>query len=366
MGKAAGQLLKVEIEELFEHFYPWIDEQVQAYAKDIPKPIVDIIADAGVEAGLELEIALTAKYTPEHFLEEMRGLAAGSGISYNRIYSLNMFPELIKASCTILGAWGDATSDGGLRMLRALDWGVDNPMRFAPITYVYHPEEGAANGHPFLNQGFPGFIGALTAYSPQAAVCEKVWIHSNETFLEGKVGIPWHFLLRDIAQFDTSVAQATSRLQGAKRTCSIFVGVGSNTEKEARIYEYKDTSVHEFTWDTPFPGYEPSPPQHPLMKDLVYVDKHTQPSGHPCTASLLEEVHGNITASSFLNDFVSWVETGDLMLAVYDFANNVVDVAVASQNPEATPILPAYARQAIRYDMAKLFAEPKPSSQTPL
>ncbi|KNC48210.1 uncharacterized protein AMSG_04439 [Thecamonas trahens ATCC 50062] len=358
MGVAAGTLLKQEIINLYDEFLPWVEEQALAYAKHLPRSLVDIITDIGIEAGLEMEVLLTEKYTPKHFVEEMKGIADGAGLTYNKVHRYSMFPELIKAACTIIAGWGNATKDGSLTQVRALDWGVDNPMRYAPITFVYHPEAG--QGNAFMTQGFPGFVGAITGYSTETAICEKVWIHSNETILQGRPGYPWHFLLRDILQFDSTIAEATARMQAAKRTASIFVGVGSRVDGQGRIFEYSYDQLNEFDWNTPFPGYAPTPAEHPAMTDLVYVDKHSQPSSHPCTASLLDAIHGDITPEAIEQDFVSWVETGDMMIAVYDFGTNSVDVSVASQDPEANPILKAYERQFIRYDMAALFAEPRP------
>ena len=44
--------------------------------------------------------------------------------------------------------------------------------------------------------------------------------------MQSRFGTPWNFVLRDILQFDHNNAEAIARVQKAKRTCSIFVGVG--------------------------------------------------------------------------------------------------------------------------------------------
>ena len=77
-------------------------------------------------AALDLTAELTAPYTPKHFfearaaprvkhasltsLQEIQGLADAldGAVSYKTILELQMFPELIKASCTMIGAWGPA------------------------------------------------------------------------------------------------------------------------------------------------------------------------------------------------------------------------------------------------------------------
>jgi len=53
----------------------------------------------------------------------MRGIADGYRMkAYKDIRRLNMFPELTQAACTVLGAWGPATTDQKLIHLRGLDW----------------------------------------------------------------------------------------------------------------------------------------------------------------------------------------------------------------------------------------------------
>merc|ERR1711916_175556 len=99
-----------------------------------------------------------------------------------------------------------------------------------PVILVYHPE--ASNGHPFLTATWAGLLGALTgASSAPVAVCEKVY----DAFKGKKErwGTPWTFVLRDILQYDKTVAEAQQRLEQAHRTCSIYVGVGSTYQGNA-------------------------------------------------------------------------------------------------------------------------------------
>lgn len=72
-----------------------------------------------------------------------------------------MVPELIKAACSIVGAWSNSTVDNKLLTLRALDWSSDAPINKYPTVIVYHStEEGS---HPFSNIGYAGFIGSISA-----------------------------------------------------------------------------------------------------------------------------------------------------------------------------------------------------------
>lgn len=41
----------------------------------------------------------------------MQGLADGSGLDFTLIRDWNMFPELIKAHCSIVGTWDPSTTN---------------------------------------------------------------------------------------------------------------------------------------------------------------------------------------------------------------------------------------------------------------
>lgn len=72
-----------------------------------------------------------------------------------------MFPELIKAHCSIVGAWSNATTDHKLLTLRALDWEENAPLSKNPTVIVYHSTE--EESFPFANIGYAGLIGSITA-----------------------------------------------------------------------------------------------------------------------------------------------------------------------------------------------------------
>jgi hypothetical protein len=79
------------------------------------------------------------------------------------IRRINLFPELIRAACTVVGAWGKATSDGKVIQLRALDWDSKAPITKYPTAIVYHSTEPGSQ--VFANIGFAGLIGTLSAQS---------------------------------------------------------------------------------------------------------------------------------------------------------------------------------------------------------
>lgn len=167
----------------------------------------------GLDAVLEATYLATKEYTPPYFYDELQGLADGSGLEYMQLVRIHMFPELIKASCSMFGAWGAAVANttGNFYQLRALDWSTDGPFQQFPTVIVYHPSN---NGHDFSILTWSGFIGGLTGYSSAPfGISQKVWLHYNGS--SSRIGIPFYFLLRDILQFDKDVDDALSRIASA-------------------------------------------------------------------------------------------------------------------------------------------------------
>ncbi len=247
MGVAHGKLMAKELKE----FLPL----VSAYMKDalpadqIPPIFKAAFAKGGVAACLDAVFNLTAPFIPPYFLEEQRGLAAGSGLDELEFRRLSMMGELTKMGCTMLGAWGPATAKGptkgGLLQLRALDWDTDGPFQAFPLLLVRHPSN-PEEGHAYASVSYPGMVrtttvdsafantamlsrtcsvqvGSITGYSvADVAISEKVWLHYTGT--STYAGTPTTFVLREILQFANTLADAKSRVTEAARTNSIFVG----------------------------------------------------------------------------------------------------------------------------------------------
>lgn len=348
MGFAHGELFRSDILQFYAEFQDYVDQMIAPYVKDLPQDVQEVIEKYGSMAALEFTAALTKPYTPQRFVDEMKGLADAINMSYDEVVRVQMFPELIKASCSMIGAWGSALANPAnqLLQLRALDFGIDGPFVKHPAIIVYHPTEG----HSFVSVTWTGFIGSVTAFSGMMGVSEKVWIHYNLT--ASRAGIPFHFLLRDIGQFDTCLDDTINRLNNAKRTCSIFAGFGANHSKEFRVafYGHEEVLVYD---DFNYPSYA----AHPKLQGLVYVDKHTQPSDDPCMGGLMQRYHGSFTPELIIRSVVGPMGSGDMHAAVYDFNNQVVYVSIAGSppgQPSSTTIVPAYARPWFRFDAAAL------------
>lgn len=348
-GYAHGELMKEEITEMYSTMLGWIYGQIDAHIQSLPAWLRNVIEKDGVEAALEVTYWLTKPYIPQHFLDEVSGIANATGLDHDYVMRIQLFPSLIQAACSMMGAWGEGIAGvgGSLYQLRALDWGGSGcPMTNYPAVIVSHPTD---SGHAFTTVGWVGWIGALTGYSSaDVAICEKVWIHYKGS--KPRNGQPWHFRLRDILQFDETVEQGLARLNEPHRTCSIFVGLGStNPAPGFTAVEYSNDIVHAFN-DSDFPL------PHPAFKDVVYVDKHTQPSGDPCMPALIKQYYGSLNATNIIQ-IAAQFETGNMHAAVFDFSKRLAYVSNASPPGVNGTETPAFASPWTRIDLAALFAE---------
>lgn len=62
---------------------------------------------------------------------------------------------------------------------------------------------------------------------------------------------------------------------------------------------------------------------------MVYINKHVQPDHSPCLASLLEASYGHLTPELILRNVTAGHETGNMHIAIYDYGNERLVVAVA-------------------------------------
>eukprot|EP01100_Stratorugosa_tubuloviscum_P011155 TRINITY_DN492_c1_g1_i3.p1 TRINITY_DN492_c1_g1~~TRINITY_DN492_c1_g1_i3.p1 ORF type:complete len:429 (-),score=178.08 TRINITY_DN492_c1_g1_i3:40-1326(-) len=356
MGFAHGLLLYSQVNDLIPQFYDYIYTMIDPYIAFLPPDIRQIIEEEGVDAALDYVLELAMPYIPQYYFDEIQGLSDASGQSYDDLMRVHMFPELIKAGCSMIGAWGPAiefTSEGStLYQLRALDWDTTGPFQKYPLWLVYHPNDG----HKFGMLTWSGFIGALTGYSNASmGICEKVWITHRER--DNRKGIPFTFLLRDILQWDKDIDDSLSRIASASRTCTIYIGLGQSEKPiqfKALEYSYEQVAVWN---DQNFPSYD----VHPLMDGVVFLDKHVQPSEDPCLGSLIEQYYGQLDAENIIRNIAPVHKTGDMHIALYDFGHNLVYVSNAGIKPENGSAEEAYKRAYTQLNMTQLFAEPKPS-----
>ena len=186
-----------EIVQFMDHSLPdfLVQEVKDLDLSNLPEWLQKLIKDsapsvvpAAVRIALEYIYSLQEPFLLRSSIEpvaEMDGIATGVcstrsecdiGKMISTIRASNLFPDLVRMQCSMLGAWGKANAPGSpnLIQLRSLDFGA-GPFPNASTIIVQHP----TNGNPFVSLSFPGFTGVVTGVSSKISLSEKVWMVSG-------------------------------------------------------------------------------------------------------------------------------------------------------------------------------------------
>lgn len=330
MGRAYGTLLKKEISEHVPNMIRAMTEKA-----DVPVAYLDNIYEQ------------TKPFIAKYFIDEIQGIADGSGIPLQDIIRANLIGEGSEWHCSLFGAWGKATAaDGHLYQLRCLDYEIGANIQKFPVIVVYVPNDG----HAFANITWAGVVGCISGISIERLAISEIgddYDKANDTY----AGIPFMLLLRDVLQFDTSLDDAINRIQHAPRTTSLIYGIGDGELGQLRGFQTSHTLCKVFSPD----NLEPVTATHKRIEDIVYWGMSWDvPDYDGPLHNKLVQHYGNINAAVTINDIITSVGTGNLQTVVYDLTAMKMWVANARADHEAGP-LDAYNRQFIEFDMTATF-----------
>lgn len=114
------------------------------------------IEESQIDTGIHIVEDRLARFFPET-LEEIHGIAEGSGLSYRQILTLNCFDAVIGSSMSRPGCSniGFVDSDVGVLLGKTADWNVTGAENFA-AWQRYQPAAG--KGHTFIHYGCAGTL----------------------------------------------------------------------------------------------------------------------------------------------------------------------------------------------------------------
>lgn len=344
MGYAQGQLMAAELTQVGPLVISFFERILQQQNPSLPPYIIDKLVEYGGPLLLEMTYNATKDFTPVEYMDEIRGLADGSGVDVKDIIYFNLFPELTRADCTIVGATGEATANGKIAQLRGLDYSVHAALKDIAQVTVYHPKKGPS----FANFGWTGMIGVLTALSNVTiGVGEKLWAN-HPSGIYSMYGEPWMYILREVIT-SHNMTEALDIMRTRNRTAAIHVGVGDSTTNTFNGLTIAGHAYDVYNWSSlNWQG-------HPIIRDVFYWDKHAQPSNDPCLADLLQQYYGEIDAETLALKIAAPFRTGDLHCATLDYENNVVYFANARKFNVTEGDINAFNRQFTRVDLMKMW-----------
>ncbi|MGE0711569.1 MAG: C45 family autoproteolytic acyltransferase/hydrolase [Planctomycetota bacterium] len=175
---------------------------------------------------------LLRPHIPARFIEEMKGLAAGSGVPYEKIEAGNLFPAAFH--CSGIALSGKATKDGSLYHVRILDYMTQLGLQDAALIVIHEPKDG----HRWLNVGFAGFLGSVTGMNDQQVAIGEM----GGGGLGYWDGVPMPFLIRDALERADTMEQALEIFKQSKRTCEYYYVISDGkTRRATGVWATHDT-----------------------------------------------------------------------------------------------------------------------------
>jgi len=166
-------------------------------------------------------------YIPSHYLEEMRGVAYGADVPFEKILMLNLFPEMFH--CIGLTAQNEATFDGALYHVRVLDYRAALGLQRSALLMVVKPEDK----HAFVSVGYAGFIGSVTGMNEKKIAMGEI---GGDGYGQWN-GIPMAFMIREVLENAASLEEAKTFLETSPRTCEYYYVLSDgNQEKAVGVY----------------------------------------------------------------------------------------------------------------------------------
>ena len=187
------------------------------------------------------------------YLEELRGLADGSGVPLRELYRLHAIPDRTY-SCSSFAAWGRATAGGRLIHVRNLDWNINAGIQRFAVVFVVRPK----GKHAFINVGWAGFIGVLSGLNDAQLSVAQIGAETLDATFRGE---PMAFVMRRVLEEADDLEEATSLVQQAPRTVGVnyvFADAKARraiaietTHQQIRVFEADDLAEHTVSYARP-------------------------------------------------------------------------------------------------------------------
>ena len=232
MGYAQGRLLKA-----------WVRQGSLGYIEGL-KRIARLDYDQMTEHARKVKV-----HIPPELLDEIRGISDGSGVDFDRLLVLHTFLEYSQLqACSSYAVFGDAALDGRVIHGYNLEFnGFAVAHKYVVLVYR-QPDSGNAS----VSVTWPGFVGTLAAMNDKglSASLLNVCAWKEQTT---RSGLPYAFLVRELAEKCSSLEEAKDYLRGAERTmgnniliCQAappMAAVAEFTAKEIVFREAEDCAV---------------------------------------------------------------------------------------------------------------------------
>jgi hypothetical protein len=151
-------------------------------------------------------------YIDQRFVEELKGLADGAGVSLDKVRRAHMIPVISSFSCSGVAVWGDATTNGDLYHIRNLDFTMGGKLQDYPVIVVYKPTDGI----PHIQTTFAGYIASHSGMNAQGVVLGEKGASPSSEYPYNYDGIHFSLLFRTMLYDAKNLDSALEMIETAK------------------------------------------------------------------------------------------------------------------------------------------------------
>lgn len=306
MGHRQGELIRDEAAQLIDTFLTLVQTAE-------PERFSDKNMDEAWEK--------IAPHTDPRFIEELKGLSAGSGIPLQKLIRAHVMPVIADYSCSGIAAWGTATKNGHLYQTRNLDWDMHVKAQDHPCIVVYLPDRGT----PHVNITFAGCIGSNTGMNAAGIVLSEMGDSPGKDYPFNLDGTHFTTLFRTVLYDADGLDKAVDLFKSARRIKKYHyvVGDGKNLQAVKMLAHAPDLVI----WKDNDLQDELAPN---IMPSVVYQDEG-RGAYEP-----LKEVYGKIGHREMIDIACRIpIKGGNILDVVYDATALEFWVAYAEKDIEA-------------------------------
>jgi len=215
MGYQHGALLKQDVKQSLQTLL--VDKAQKATLVEVgPVKVTP-------RAAIEMIVAFQEPHIAPRYVEEIKGLADGAGISVSDARAANFIPELFHCSGFSLAK--SATKNGNLLHGRVLDYATDWGLQDHAVIVVYEPEGRL----PWVNVGYAGFLGTVTGMNAAHVSIGEM----GGGGLGHWNGRPMTLIMREALETAQSLDEAISVFRDGPRTCEYYYVIADGETNEA-------------------------------------------------------------------------------------------------------------------------------------
>jgi len=304
--------------------------------------------DAIINEMLDRAWKMMARYAPKEDLEEMAGLAAGSGIPLDVIHRMHAIPDVGETSCSGMVAKGTATSDGHVYQLRILDYGANFNLQRRPLITVYRPTTDNAN--MYVTIGWVGFVGSVSGVNEKGVALSEMGFGNPPG--ETLAGMPMPFLLKNVLRYANSAEEAAAIIRAARRTNSYvyFLGDKRNDPIGMITSAQRCLTYHANESET----LQVEGKTLPQFRDVVYGGHYEDKQ-----AKLVHDMEGKIDVSAIQELARQIAMKSNLQTVIYDLTADRIWVANRKDKIRAAD------RPYVEFSLADAWAKSTQQAATP-